>query len=509
MINRTTPEHATAGDDQPGRDWRGRSCCWRSSELVIGHSDTADLVLEDRFVSRRHALVTIDPSGQVTIRDLNSTGGTFINDERLDGPRVLRPGDTVRFADLVARFEPGGQAPETAAAAATDAATQVHSSAGQRGACHGPVSRGARSSAAADGPSADAGPASPSGRQRRGPEADGAGNTYTVTGAARSPALPGVGGLTVQLVDKNVGGDQVLASTQTGSDGSYAFEQVISRAVSGPPPQDAVLTCRSGCSPGGSFLAASAVSYSAPTDVSLDVVLPGRAGRACPASTRRWRPTWRRPTRAASAPCRRAAASRTSPTWPTRPAGMRARWRSRRSPTSSARSPRPARCRAPNRAGPGVACRCSCSRERPAASSTTRCSGRAFPADPDSLFQASPATVQAIWQQAITERRHPAGAGEGGARRRGELPGRERGRTSLTAVPPAGLSTLQEMLQPTLPEQAAAAAVRPALCPASGRLGQLLARGRAGARAPRRPAAEADGPAVLPHGQQPAAGNSR
>jgi hypothetical protein len=76
--------------------------------MVIGHSDAADLVLADQFVSRRHALVSVDPSGQVTIQDLNSTGGTFVNDERLDGPRVLRAGDRVRFADLEARFELGG-----------------------------------------------------------------------------------------------------------------------------------------------------------------------------------------------------------------------------------------------------------------------------------------------------------------------------------------------------------------------------------------------------------------
>jgi hypothetical protein len=75
--------------------------------MVIGHSDTADLALDDRFVSRRHAMVSVDPSGQVTIQDLNSTGGTFVNDERLDGPRVLRAGDRVRFADLKARFEHG------------------------------------------------------------------------------------------------------------------------------------------------------------------------------------------------------------------------------------------------------------------------------------------------------------------------------------------------------------------------------------------------------------------
>ena len=75
-------------------------------QMVIGHSGTADLVLEDRFVSRRHALVITDPSGTVTILDLNSTGGTFVNDERIDEPRVLQPGDVVRFADLAARFEP-------------------------------------------------------------------------------------------------------------------------------------------------------------------------------------------------------------------------------------------------------------------------------------------------------------------------------------------------------------------------------------------------------------------
>jgi pSer/pThr/pTyr-binding forkhead associated (FHA) protein len=74
--------------------------------MLIGHSDTADLVLEDRFVSRRHTSVTIDPSGQVTILDVNSTGGPFVNGELLTRPSVL--GDLVRFAELVARFEANG-----------------------------------------------------------------------------------------------------------------------------------------------------------------------------------------------------------------------------------------------------------------------------------------------------------------------------------------------------------------------------------------------------------------
>jgi hypothetical protein len=74
-------------------------------EMVIGHSEDADLIIDDPFVSRKHALVTVTPSGDVTIIDLKSTGGTFVNDERISGPRVLQPGDLVKFAGLVTRFE--------------------------------------------------------------------------------------------------------------------------------------------------------------------------------------------------------------------------------------------------------------------------------------------------------------------------------------------------------------------------------------------------------------------
>ena len=64
-----------------------------SAPLVIGHSASADIVIDDPFVSGEHALVTVDGSGQVTIRDLNSTIGTFVNGERITGARVLRDGD--------------------------------------------------------------------------------------------------------------------------------------------------------------------------------------------------------------------------------------------------------------------------------------------------------------------------------------------------------------------------------------------------------------------------------
>ena len=109
-----------------------------------------------------------------------------------------------------------------------------------------------------------------------------------------------------------------------------------------------------------------------------------------------------------------------------------------------------------------------------------------LPANPDSLFRTSPGDGPGDLAAGHRPGRHPAGAG----RRR---PGAVRGFQALSAAhiarpppPAAGLSTLQEMLAATLPEPAQQQRVRPALHPAPGRLGQLLAGRRAGVREPRR-----------------------
>ena len=101
---------------------QGRVLVLSRAEMVIGRSEAAGLTLDDSYESRRHALIRIADSGSVTIRDLNSAGGTFVNDERLEGPRVLQPGDLVRFTDIVARFESAGAGTATADQAAPDQA---------------------------------------------------------------------------------------------------------------------------------------------------------------------------------------------------------------------------------------------------------------------------------------------------------------------------------------------------------------------------------------------------
>jgi hypothetical protein len=84
----------------------GRILIFAQPDMLIGRDESAHFVFNDEYVSRRHARVTTDPSGAVTITDLKSLSGTFVNDQPLTGSRVLRPGDVVRIADIVARFEP-------------------------------------------------------------------------------------------------------------------------------------------------------------------------------------------------------------------------------------------------------------------------------------------------------------------------------------------------------------------------------------------------------------------
>lgn len=81
-------------------------------ELILGREQgSADLVLDDPGVSRRHARVLPDDGG-VIVEDLGSSNGTYVNGQRITGPVELGAGDEVQMGDT--RLGVQGGAPPTA-----------------------------------------------------------------------------------------------------------------------------------------------------------------------------------------------------------------------------------------------------------------------------------------------------------------------------------------------------------------------------------------------------------
>jgi len=67
--------------------------------VTIGRGDDNAIVLEDpsRSISRFHAQVVLDSSGQAILTDLKSANGTFVNEQIVEGPVRLAQDDVVRI----------------------------------------------------------------------------------------------------------------------------------------------------------------------------------------------------------------------------------------------------------------------------------------------------------------------------------------------------------------------------------------------------------------------------
>jgi pSer/pThr/pTyr-binding forkhead associated (FHA) protein len=69
-------------------------------EVMIGRDQSNELVIEDETVSARHARLSYHHK-QWWLEDLQSTNGTFINDERVHLPTVLITGDDLRLGKVI------------------------------------------------------------------------------------------------------------------------------------------------------------------------------------------------------------------------------------------------------------------------------------------------------------------------------------------------------------------------------------------------------------------------
>jgi pSer/pThr/pTyr-binding forkhead associated (FHA) protein len=72
-------------------------------DVTIGRSTDCQWVISSGAVSRRHARIT-RRAGDITVEDLGSSNGTFVNGERLSGPKTLRDQDAVKFGSVEGHF---------------------------------------------------------------------------------------------------------------------------------------------------------------------------------------------------------------------------------------------------------------------------------------------------------------------------------------------------------------------------------------------------------------------
>jgi serine/threonine protein kinase len=71
-----------------------------NEELLIGRqAPGAGKLGNDIEISRRHARITRESTGDFIVEDLGSTNGTYVNGERILGAHVLQPGDKLEMGD--------------------------------------------------------------------------------------------------------------------------------------------------------------------------------------------------------------------------------------------------------------------------------------------------------------------------------------------------------------------------------------------------------------------------
>jgi two-component system, cell cycle response regulator len=89
----------------PGPDI-GKRVPLANPQYVVGRDNTADFTVPRNSVSRQHARLVQDETGDWSVDDLNSTNGTFVNEARIRSSR-LTDGDQLRFGDAIYKFLAG------------------------------------------------------------------------------------------------------------------------------------------------------------------------------------------------------------------------------------------------------------------------------------------------------------------------------------------------------------------------------------------------------------------
>jgi two-component system cell cycle response regulator len=85
----------------------GRKYDLIKEQTVVGRSSKADIQVDQEAISRNHARFSI-ATGRVSLKDLGSTNGTYVNDEMITTDMQLRNGDLVKIGRTIFKFIAGG-----------------------------------------------------------------------------------------------------------------------------------------------------------------------------------------------------------------------------------------------------------------------------------------------------------------------------------------------------------------------------------------------------------------
>lgn len=78
---------------------------------TIGRAEDSDIVINNPYLSSKHAIIT-KQGRKITIQDLNSTNGTFVNGKKIKRPFTLKENDEISLGSvkfLFIRRKPHGQ----------------------------------------------------------------------------------------------------------------------------------------------------------------------------------------------------------------------------------------------------------------------------------------------------------------------------------------------------------------------------------------------------------------
>jgi ABC transport system ATP-binding/permease protein len=81
----------TISEDIPEKTFR----VLPGSIKTIGRATGADFIVDAALVSRVHCRITAMANGDLEVRDLESTNGTFVNGNRIEAVK-LAPGDKIQ-----------------------------------------------------------------------------------------------------------------------------------------------------------------------------------------------------------------------------------------------------------------------------------------------------------------------------------------------------------------------------------------------------------------------------